>query len=41
MKSVSFIMKDGAIYKQDNQVVMPIGDQRASEPGARDPSDEP
>ncbi len=26
MRNVSFVMKDGAIYKQDNKVVMPIGD---------------
>jgi imidazolonepropionase-like amidohydrolase len=26
MKNVSFVMKDGAIYKQDNKVAMPIGD---------------
>jgi hypothetical protein len=25
MKNVSFIMKDGAIYKKDGKVVMPIG----------------
>jgi imidazolonepropionase-like amidohydrolase len=41
MKTISFIMKDGAIYKEDNRVVMPIGDHRASEPVARDPSDKP
>jgi len=26
MRNVSFVMKDGAIYKQDNKVVMPVGD---------------
>jgi len=26
MKSMSFVMKDGIVYKQDNRVVVPIGD---------------
>jgi imidazolonepropionase-like amidohydrolase len=30
LKSVSFVMKDGDLYKQDGKVVMPIGDRPAA-----------
>jgi hypothetical protein len=36
LKNVSFVMKDGAIYKEGGKVVMPIGDMPTGDGPAGD-----